>query len=197
MNSLNQTTPFGRNAVAFLPFSLPVVTVALSIGTGGQYTNEYHKQQLRLAGLPSDQREVVHGGYAVNTLATTADEIARIKSILKLTVRELSECLGVSRQAVYNWKSGTHIKNINAEKLENLKQAANVISDANAADFPLLLRRKLDGGKTLLEIVSADGDGTQAARYLVKMLQSEAEQRKALDREFAGRKIPVRNSLGY
>ncbi len=44
--------------------------------------------------------------HARDLSAATQAEVTRIKRALKLTVSELADCIGVSRQSVYNWKSG-------------------------------------------------------------------------------------------
>lgn len=182
----DQTTPFWSGTKALITFSVPV-TIALSIGTGGYYTAEYYKQ--RKDGLTFSRHDMHNGQVAI--VATTSDDLARIKSVLKLTVAELADCIGVSRQAIYNWKSGAEIKPKNAAKLESLKSATDVISAANLPVSPLLLARKLPGGKTLLELIAAGGEGSEAAQSLVQMLRKELDTRKMLDERFANRQMPA------
>ncbi len=183
---VDQTTPCWYGPRALITFSIPV-TIAVGIGTGGYPTAEYCKE--RKDRLTFSRQDAP--GNQASTVATTADDLARVKSVLKLTVAELAGCIGVSRQAIYNWKSGADIKIKNAAKLESLKNAADVIVAANLHASALLLARKLPGGKTLLEIISAGGDGREAARSLVQMLRQEAETRKALDERFANRQLPA------
>ena len=77
----DQTTPFWSGTKALITFSVPV-TIALSIGTGGYYTAEYYKQ--RKDGLTFSRHDMHNGQVAI--VATTSDDLARIKSVLKLTV---------------------------------------------------------------------------------------------------------------
>jgi transcriptional regulator with XRE-family HTH domain len=114
------------------------------------------------------------------TIPSAAD-LARVRNALKLTVGELAACIGVSRQSVYNWKSGSEIKTTHAAKLDNLKKAADVILAANMDVSAFSLARKLPGGKTLLETISGDGDGKVAAQSLLQMLNQESAERKTLD----------------
>jgi len=44
---------------------------------------------------------------------TTADDLARIRTTLKMSVQQLADCLSVSRQAIYDWKAGSNIKQTN------------------------------------------------------------------------------------
>lgn len=189
----DQTTPYSEVVPAFgtsalIPFSV-AVTIALGLGTAGQYTAEYYKQ--REAKLYFNGDHHTQNGH----IATTADELARIRSTLKLTVAELADCIGVSRQAIYNWKSGADIKTKNAQKIESLKSATDAIATTGLSISALHLNRKLPGGKTLLEIVSTGGDGGSAARALVRMLQEEAETRRKLDERFAGRSLPQHSDI--
>ena len=162
----DQTAPSWNGAKALIAYSIPV-TIAFSIGTGGYLTAEYCKERKDRVAFA---RKDIHSEQAMPA-ATPAHDLDRIKSVLRLTVSELADCIGVSRQAIYNWKSGADIKTANAVKLENLKRAADVISDAGLHVSGLLLGRKLAGGKALLEVVSAGGNGAEAARSLVQMLR--------------------------
>jgi DNA-binding XRE family transcriptional regulator len=182
----NNVTPGWGSAKAAITFSVPL-TIVLSIGTGGYLTAEHCKQ--RKDGFVFNYKEGPSAKGA--TVATTADDLERIKSVLKLTISELADCIGVSRQAIYNWKSGADLKTKNAAKLESLKGATDVISAASLPVSPLLWARKLPGGNTLLEIIAAGGDGNKAARSLVQMLRQESEARKVLDERFANRQMPT------
>jgi transcriptional regulator with XRE-family HTH domain len=182
----DQTTPSRCDSRALILFSLPL-TIALGIGTGGALTAEYVKQ--RKDGIVFSGSGDVHARDLL--VATQAEDLTRIKGALKLTVSELADCIGVSRQSVYNWKSGSEIKAKHAAKLENLKKASDVILAANMDVSAFSLARKLPGGKTLLETISGDGDGRVAAQSLLQMLNQESAERKALDERLAGRKQPV------
>jgi hypothetical protein len=119
-----------------------------------------------------------------------ADVLAQIKSTLKLTVSEIASCVGVTRQAIYNWKAGSEMKLANAAKLNALKNAADVISEANLRMSGLILSRTLPGGKTLLETIAAGGEGTAAARSLVAMINEESATRQRISQRFADRRLP-------
>lgn len=51
-------------------------------------------------------------------------DVEQIKSSLKLSTGELVKILGVSRQAIHNWKAGGPVKAENMAKLLNLKATA-------------------------------------------------------------------------
>ncbi|MHA7871942.1 MAG: hypothetical protein ACX939_06305, partial [Hyphococcus sp.] len=95
----DQTTTNIRNGT----FLTPVVafTVLVSVGTGGYYTPSYHAARVD---------KCVYCGNADATKHTAKPAIAVdmefIQSTFDLTMTELAHCLGVSRQAPYNWIAG-------------------------------------------------------------------------------------------
>jgi len=192
MTTTTQTASIAEKIVRVI---VPPMTLMLAIGTGGANTPEYCRVR--------DARLYVHSGQddrsARETInvATAADDLARITSILKLSTTELAQTLGVSRQAIYNWKAGSHIKSHNVAKLENLKKAADAIVGARITMSPLLLDRKLTGGKTLLETIADGGNGGDAANALLRLLQDEAHQRESIDRMLADREHPMRDVSEY
>jgi transcriptional regulator with XRE-family HTH domain len=185
---MDQTTPNHRNGTFLAP--IVTFTMLLGVGTGGDYTPSYHSLRSERGAFSKPRHESPAGsGFAIAT------DIEHTKSTLKLTMAELARCLGVSRQALYNWIAGGLIKHENLAKLNELRSAADVIAGAILPEHALLLRRKLPGGKTLLETIATGGSGADAARSLVEMVNNEAEQRAALAKLFASRH--PENLLGY
>ncbi|HZK91430.1 MAG TPA: hypothetical protein VFC56_14890 [Stellaceae bacterium] len=121
-------------------------------------------------------------------MSTAADDIDHIKTSLKITTTELAKYLGVSRQAIYDWRAGAHVKSHNISKLENLRAAASVVDSSETTFSALQINRKLPGGRTLLETIAAGGDGSDAAQSLVNMLRREVAQREDRIVRLAGRK---------
>lgn len=121
-------------------------------------------------------------------IAPAAADLARIKSVLRFTVKDLAASLGVSRQAIYDWKSGSEIKAPNAAKLASLRDAADEFDRAGILPSPLLFQRKLPSGQTLLEAITTGRSGKEAATVLVGMLNDEARNRAALSARFANRR---------
>jgi DNA-binding transcriptional regulator YiaG len=177
----DQTTTNLQNGT----FLTPVIafTMLIGVGTGGQYTLGYHEARKDKCVFcrPHDDAKSA-------PKAAIVAEIEYIKFNLDLTLTELARCLGVSRQAPYNWMAGGMIKPENAAKISNLKAAADVIATANIESRPLFMQRKLPGGKTLMESIVTGEDAREAARSLVEIYRSEAEQRKILADHFAGRR---------
>ncbi|QWG15125.1 helix-turn-helix domain-containing protein [Bradyrhizobium sediminis] len=186
---MDRTTPNHRNGTFLAP--LVTFTVLLGgVGTGGDYTPAYHALR-ESRDVFSKQRD---SAPKSNGFAVSAD-IEYTKSTLHLSMAELARCLGVSRQALYNWIDGGSIKHENLAKLIELKSAAIVIADASLSERALFIHRKLPGGKTLIETVAMGGSGTEAAQSLVKLANEEAEQRLALNGLLVDRK--PHNLLGH
>jgi transcriptional regulator with XRE-family HTH domain len=185
---MDQTTPFHRNGTMLAP--VVAFTMLMGVGTGGDYTFGYHAlrgERLAFAKPRDDARR--------SAVVPIAVDIEHMRSTLNLTMTELARCLGVSRQAPYNWLSGNPIKPANLAKLHSLRAAADLIAAEGIPASPLLLNRKLSGGNSFLDMISAGVDGSEAARSLVEVYKTEAEQRQILNERFAGRQTRSRDVL--
>lgn len=126
---------------------------------------------------------------AIGLRPTPAQDLARIRHVLKPTVLELANLFGVSRQAVYDWQSGAQPNAQTEMRLADLARAANVFAEASMAVNTQTLRRKMAGGTTILNAVLNGSDAVQIARSLVGTLQRENSQRERIAQQLAGRKL--------
>ncbi|MGF6937120.1 DNA-binding transcriptional regulator YiaG [Paraburkholderia sp. UCT70] len=124
----------------------------------------------------------------VDLLRTPAEDLARIREVLKPPVLELANLFGVSRQAVYAWQDGAQPSAEAMERLAMLARAADVFSDAGVSVGAQTLRRKVTGGGTVLDAVLNGGDAVDVAKALLKTLEREDAQRAHLSKQFRGRK---------
>lgn len=163
------------------------ITCAFFTGTLGLVTPSYFAQRDATSNWAFS---VVSREPAVlaDVQNSTAQSIFRIREIFKLTMTELAELFGVSRQTVYDWQSGKGISAIRADRLESLSKAADIFADSGLSISPRTLRRKLAGGSTFFDVIRDGGPVEESTRSLVAMLQREIEQRKALDARLANRK---------
>lgn len=193
---MRKTSTAGNNSTErHISIIVPAMTLLLAVGTGGDNSPDYYK--LRGAKLVVNQSRFSDSSGQTINVASAADDLSRIKSVLKLSTTDIAQSLGVSRQAIYNWKSGSHIKSHNLQKLENFKRAADTVASARLTMSPLWLDRKLSGGKTLLEKIASGEDGAEAAGSLIAMLQRETQQREALDKLLSDRTPEVREASDY
>lgn len=178
-----------------IPAPLPT-QLRQEIGTGGYFPLNYSR-------TPEEKCIVRNGPSSISSVLdldnedTATKDIERVRSILKLSTTDLAQALGVSRQAIYNWMSGTPISRDNRPKLIRLIKAADVIAASGKTLSPLQLDRTLPGGKTLLEKIAAGDDGAEAASSLLDMLRKEAHQRALIDQRLAEHDRPVRDTSDY
>ena len=128
---------------------------------------------------------------------TPAQDLARVREVLKPAVLELANLFGVSRQTVYDWQGGAQPAPKTAERLAKLASVADVFARASVAVEAKTLRRRIAGGGSLLDAVLSGGDAEQLARSLLPTLQREAAQRGRIDQQLAGRKRGEVNADDY
>lgn len=126
-----------------------------------------------------------------------AENLARIREVLKPAMLELANLFGVSRQAVYDWQQGAQPIPQTAFRLAQLARVADVFAQAGLDVDAKTLRRKAAGGRTLLDAVSSGDDAESVARSLMGTLKREASQRDRLQVQMAGRKRSPANPNDY
>jgi transcriptional regulator with XRE-family HTH domain len=161
-----------------------IVALAFMVGTGGLADARYlQKRQERGYGLAA----IRSGAEAPVFARTPAQDLERIRTVLNPTVSALANLFGVSRQAIYNWSNGEVPREEYAARLGDLAEAADIIATEGLSNPSMALKRKLAGGKTLLEIAAHGGSAADAARQLSTVLRREAEQHRALEARLSGR----------
>lgn len=132
-----------------------------------------------------------------NAASATAENIAHIRQVTKISVTELARVCGVSRQAVHEWIKGGPMSPRNGKRISELAQAIDVILVSGVDASPQTLRRKVSGGMSILDAVQAEGTVVSLARQLVETLVRESEQRKRLAVRLAGRQKPHISSAEF
>jgi len=126
-----------------------------------------------------------------------AEDLARVREVLRPAVLELANLFGVSRQAVYAWQDGAQPAPVAAARLATLARAADVFAKAGVTADTKTLRRKVAGGGTVLDAVLNGGDAVLVAQSLVQTLVREAAQRERLSKQLIGRQRPPTDADGY
>lgn len=158
--------------------------VALTgIGTGGE---------LSLERLQRSTQQVQHIASSIDVaevepVRTPSENLARIREVLNPAVSDLATTFGVSRQSVYNWLNGAPVAEVNAAKLQDLAQAADVLAHEGVTVNAALLKRKFANGRTLMQIAQAGESVRDAALLLLKIQKREATQRERMNTRFANR----------
>lgn len=153
------------------------------IGTGGELSVQH---------LMREESRAQHRAFDIQFTdvvleRTPAQDLARIREVLKPAVSDLAVTLDVSRQSVYNWLNGEPVAEDNAIKLKDLAQAADVLDHEGVTFNSSLLKRKFANGRTLLQVAQAGESARDAALQLVKIHKREAAQRERMAVRFANR----------
>jgi transcriptional regulator with XRE-family HTH domain len=157
--------------------------VLSSIGTGGELSIEHLQRsthQMRYMASTVDVTDVA-------PVRSPAEDLVRIREVLKPAVSDLATSFGVSRQSVYNWLNGEPVAEENAAKLQDLAQAADVLAHEGIAVNSALLKRKFTNGRTLLQVAQAGESARDAALQLVHIDKRETTQRERMTARFANR----------
>lgn len=153
------------------------------IGTGGELSIGQLQRSAHEMQYMAPTVEVAD----VASVRTPAEDLVRIREVLKPAVSDLATTFGVSRQSVYNWLNGEPVADENAAKLQDLAQAADVLSHEGIAVNAVLLKRKFANGRTLLQVAQAGESARDAARQLVHIHKRETSQRERMSAQFANR----------
>jgi len=170
------TTPYLNRDTIVISFLMPV-TLALQLGTGGEATSAYNKLRYDFRAAAAGYYRPANDAPQTVQLQTAAKDISRVLEVLKPSISGLAKYLGVSRTAIYDWKSGKQINPANATRLDNFARAADIVAAANLQMSPVVRSRKLPSGMTLFESIASGADG------------QKAERRNQLTARFTGRKV--------
>lgn len=161
--------------------------VLTGIGTGGELSIERLLHNLHQIQHLAQTVEVAE----VAPVRTPAEDLARIREVLKPAVSDLATTFDVSRQSVYNWLNGEPVADENAAKLQDLAQAADVLAHEGVTVNAALLKRKFANGRTLMQVAQAGGSARDAALQLAHIHKRETAQRERMAARFANRaKMP-------
>lgn len=151
--------------------------VALTgFGTGGGFSIEHFQRGTHQLQHMAPMVEVAD----VAAVRTPAEDLARIREVLKPAVSDLATTFGVSRQSVYNWLNGAPVADENAAKLQGLAQAADVLEHEGIPVTTTLLKRKFFNGRTLLQVAQVGESARDAALHMAHIHKRETAQRERM-----------------
>ncbi|MGL4319185.1 MAG: Cro/Cl family transcriptional regulator [Pseudomonas sp.] len=170
------------------------IALALWVGTGGAATPDgvtardargYRLNDIKYTEIPASAAALKP------RLRTPTENLAYVRSTLKPAVTELAQFFGVSRQAIYNWQAGESISRQKEHLLRELACAASLLQEKGLTNSPSLLKRKIAGGKTLLELMHDGESGQAAAMSLISLATKEEQQRSSLESRLKHRNRPA------
>jgi transcriptional regulator with XRE-family HTH domain len=163
--------------------------LACLVGTGGVFTADYVAAR-NARGYPLqdfEYRNSMDRAPQRQANRTAAQNLSRVREVLRPSVTELASLLGVSRQALYNWQAGQPIAQQNEERLEEFAAAADLIDAEGLTNRPSAIRRKIARGKTFIELVREGMPATEAAAMLVSLSKKERAQGESISVRLSGR----------
>ena len=176
-------TNVSSGVVRWLGYIVAVGAALTSIGTGGRLSVDHLQRTTHQMQHMVSVVEVTE----VAPVRTPAEDLVRIREVLKPAVSDLATTFGVSRQSVYNWLNGESLADENAAKLQDLAQAADVLAHEGITVNSVLLKRKFANGRTLMQVAQAGESARDAALLLVQISRREAAQRERMNTRFANR----------
>ncbi|MCL2657286.1 MAG: hypothetical protein FWD62_07635 [Betaproteobacteria bacterium] len=169
--------------VCLAGWAVAASTAIASIGTGGALSLELLQRTTQQASHTTLTDEMIN----VEDVRTPNDDLVRIREVLNPAVSDLANTFNVSRQSIYNWLNGDPVAEGNAARLQDLAQAADVLTREGIIVNATLLKRKFANGKTLMQVAQAGESARDAALLLVQIHKREAAQRKRMNARFANR----------
>ncbi len=120
--------------------------------------------------------------------ASVKEKLEYIETTFDLRVVRVAELLGVSRQAVYDWKGGKSLSEENHRRLDALYRAARRFKEAGLkSDYTT--KHRLIGGE--LEFIQALGqDPLDAVEKLIEVAERGKRQREWLEKRLKTRPEP-------
>lgn len=171
----------GSSAVVRLIGWVAAASAALtSIGTGDELSFRHLQRS-------PNKIQYMAPTVEVASVRTPAEDLIRIRSVLKPAVSDLATTFGVSRQSVYNWLNGEPVAEENAVKLQDLAEAADLLAHEGIAVNATLQKRKFANGRTLMEVARVGESARDAAQQLIQIYKRETAQRERMAARFANR----------
>lgn len=121
-------------------------------------------------------------------LGSAAQDILRIRETTKISISEIANTLGVSRQTVHQWIKGGAVSKRHAKRLSQLALVADVFAKSHIEVTPYAMRRPINGGPSVLEAVAKNGNAVELAQLLIKTLLTESQQQQRLALRLASRR---------
>ena len=167
-NESRATTPAGISddrALMFIVDGQPMV-VRLKVSSGENETTQYPE------------------------VLSTAERLDMVKSLLKISVTQLSDLFGVTRKSVYDWYEGKGPRAPMSGRIDSLIDALAGVPDANLRKLAAMWNIALPGGSFRSTLQSATLTGYDLTAALVAKLNELSVEMSAAAR-------PSRRSAVY
>lgn len=141
---------------------------------------------------------IAHGGGVgyglpgVHYVASATDnyvgeQLSAIANSLRTTNAELARALGVSRQALYNWRAGQRPSSATIDRLEALSSAAKIISASSVVPKQALACINSDG-QNFWQALAQGADAMELANKIVAGHNARESQRELVAARLAAKR---------
>jgi len=108
---------------------------------------------------------------------TTKEKIAAIRHYLSLNMTELATVLNVGRPTVYAWATApAALKSKHRERIDAIYELARYWRSYSSIPMGNLVRESLPGGKTMVDLLSADELSAETAQKGMLQIKEKQEQ---------------------
>jgi hypothetical protein len=107
-----------------------------------------------------------------------AEHVANIRDVLAINMSDLASVLGVARPTAYAWLEGQEPKPEAVIHIQRLSRAADELKRANVTRLDKLVHRPILNGRSLLSVLKADEDPSEALATLKAIAEKEAQTRR-------------------
>jgi transcriptional regulator with XRE-family HTH domain len=107
-----------------------------------------------------------------------AEHVANIRDVFAINMSDFASVLGVTRLTAYAWLEGQEPNPETVMHIQRLSRAADAFDRANIERLDELLRRPISGGCSLLDMLKADEDLSEALATLKTIAEKEAQTRR-------------------
>lgn len=167
---------------AAIKFVAPLLV--LTAGTGGVMTARSTAKVLNrwiyyplIHIEPSVAKKVEPSVAKEVDVRSPAAHVENIRNVLAINMSDLASVLGVTRPTVYAWLEGQKPKAEAVIRIQQLSHAADEINRASIIRLDKLVHRPILNGRSLLDILKADEDHSEALSTLKEIAKKEAQTR--------------------
>lgn len=159
-----------------------IIVLVCAVGTGGISDAHYWNSRQHIGYRPLEIQERA----ASTAVLSISDKLSFTREALKASMASLATGLNVSRQGLYNWLGGESPSHERIARIDDLYTAAKRLAAAGVTGSQIA-KRKISGGKTLLELAAGGHSATQAAEKLLHILEVESAQQRVLAARLRGK----------
>jgi DNA-binding transcriptional regulator YiaG len=153
-----------------------VAPFLLLAGTGGIITA--HSTEVLPRWIHDPRIHIERPALKNIDMRSPAEHVTNIRNTFAINMSDLASILGVTRPTVYAWLEGQEPKAEAVIRIQQLSHTADKIRQANIARLDKMVHRPILSGRSLLDILKADENPSEALTKLKAIADKEAKTRR-------------------